>query len=170
MSYLKNHKLLLVIISVLLIANLGLLYYFVFNKPQKPTRPTNEEMHKAAIEKVKNEVGLNDGQAAQYDTLRSNQMKSMKPLFEDLTKTKEEFFNLIYQSGVSDSVVKSHLALIGEKQQAIDMKTFQYFQSIKDLCTEEQKPKMDSFIQQIVKRIINNGGRRGGGPDKKDKK
>ena len=169
MSYLKNHKLLLVIISVLLIANIGLLYFFVYNKPQNQHRLTEEEMHKRAIEKVKNEVGLNNEQAVQYDSLRTKQFRSMKPLFEDLTKSKEDFFNLISQSGVSDSVIQNYAAAIGEKQKTIDLKTFEYFQSIKALCTEEQKPKMDSFIQQIVKRIIN-GGRRGGGPDKKEKK
>jgi hypothetical protein len=52
---------------------------------------------------------------------------------------------------------------------ALDMSTFRYFQSIKALCTEEQKPKMDSVIKQIVKRIINNGSRRPPS-DKKDKK
>jgi len=51
---------------------------------------------------------------------------------------------------------------------ALDLSTFHYLQSIKALCTEDQKPKMDSFIKQIVKRIINNGQRRP--PDKKEKK
>jgi Spy/CpxP family protein refolding chaperone len=169
MSYLKNHKLLLVIISVLLIANIGLLYYFVFNKPRPPVKPTQEQMRARAKEKVKSEVGFNDEQAAKYDTLRTAQFEKMKPLFEDLTKSKEDLFNLISQSGVSDSVIQNYANAIGEKQKAIDLNTFEYFQSIKALCTEEQKPKMDSFIQQIVKRIINNNGRRGGGPDRKDK-
>ena len=161
MSYLRNHKLLLLIISVLLIANIGLLYFFVFNKPSHDKQPMDPaEMRKRSVEKVKNEVGLNDEQAAQYDSLRSNQFKNMKPLFEDLTKTKEDFFSLIYQQGVSDSVINSYASRIGEKQMQLDISTFHYFQSIKDLCNEEQKPKMDSFIKQIVKRIINNNGPR----------
>ena len=169
MSYLRNHKLLLLIISVLLIANIGLLYFFVFNKAQKPHGHTGDEMRKIAIEKVKNEVGLSDEQASQYDSLRTNQFKKMKPLFEDLTKSKEEFFSLIYQQGVSDSVITAYASKIGEKQMSLDLSTFRYFQSLKGLCTEEQKPKMDSFIKQIVKRIINNGPRRSS-PDKKENK
>jgi len=163
MSYLRNHKLLLLIISVLLIANIGLLYFFVFTKPGHPPRITDNP-----IKKVKTEVGLNDEQAALYDSLRSKQFKTMKPLFQDLTKSKEDFFSLIYQQGVSDSVVNTYASRIGEKQMALDISTFHYFQSIKALCNEEQKPKMDSFIKQIVKRIINNGPRRPS--DKKDKK
>ena len=167
MSYIRNNRVLLLITSVLLIANIGLLYYFVFNKPAHPPRPSDKEMHDMAIEKVKNEVGLNDEQAVAYDSLRSQQFRNMKPLFQDLTKSKEDFFSLIYQQGVSDSVLNSYASKIGEKQMALDISTFHYFQSIKALCNEEQKPKMDSFIRQIVKRIINNGPRRPS--DKKDK-
>lgn len=164
MSYLRNHKLLLLIISVLLIANIGLLYFFVFSRPKKQPRTPMAN----PIEKVKKDVGLNDQQAALYDSLRSNQFKNMKPLFQDLTKSKEDFFSLIYQPTVSDSVLNAYASRIGEKQIALDLSTFRYFQSIKALCTEEQKPRMDSVIKQIVKRIINNGSRRPPS-DKKDK-
>lgn len=169
MSYLRNHKLLLLIIGVLLIANIGLLYYFVFNKPAHPPKLTEQEMRDRAKEKVKNEVGLNAEQVSVYDSLRTNQFRIMKPYFEDITKSKEDFFSLIYQQNVSDSVLDAYASRIGEKQMALDLSTFRYFQSIKALCTEEQKPKMDSFIKQIVKRIINNGSRRPTA-DKKDRK
>jgi periplasmic protein CpxP/Spy len=169
MSYLRNHKLLLLIIGVLLVANIGLLYYFVFNKPLHPAKLTEQEMRDKAKEKVKNEVGLNAEQVAIYDSLRTNQFKIMKPYFEDITKSKEDFFSLIYQQSVSDSALNAYAARIGEKQMALDLSTFRYFQSIKALCTEEQKPKMDSFIRQIVKRIINNGQRRPA-TDKKEQK
>jgi len=156
MSYIGNNRILLLITSVLLVANIGLLYFFVFNKPQRLSKqpPVNP------IEKVTIEVGLNDKQAVAYDSLRSQQFRNMKPLFRELTKSKEDFFSLIYQQGVSDSVLSSYASKIGEKQMELDMSTFHYFQSIKALCNEEQKPKMDSFIKQIVKRIINNNGPR----------
>ena len=147
MSYLRNHKLLLLIVGVLLVANIGLLYFFVFNRPQKQPRPPLAN----PIEKVQKEVGLNDEQASLYDSLRTKQFKNMKPLFQDLTKSKEDFFSLIYQPNVSDSVLNSYASRIGEKQMALDISTFHYFQSIKALCTEEQKPKMDTVIKQIIK-------------------
>ena len=165
MSYLRNHKLLLLIISVLLIANIGLLYFFVFNKPEGPHKPPMQN----PIEKVKAEVGLNDQQVVLYDSLRSQQFRNMKPLFKELTQSKEDFFSLIYQQGVSDSVLNSYASRIGEKQMELDISTFHYFQSIKALCNEEQKPKMDSLIKQIVKRIIDNRPSRRPS-DKKEKK
>jgi len=166
MSYLRNNKVLLLITSVLLVANIGLLYFFVFNKPQKSSKqpPVNQ------VEKVKIQVGLNDEQAVLYDSLRTKQFRNMKPLFKEITKSKEDFFSLIYQQGVSDSVLNSYASKIGEKQMELDISTFHYFQSIKALCNEEQKPKMDSFLKQIIKRIINNGPSRRSPSDKKDNK
>lgn len=164
MSYLRNHKLLLLIIGVLLVANIGLLYFFVLNRPEKPTHKPRPN----PLEVVKKEVGFNDQQAGTYDSLRNNQFKNMRPLFEDVTKSKEDFFSLIYNEGVNDSTINAYASRIGEKQMALDLSTYRYFQSIKALCTEEQKPKMDSFIKQIVKRIVNNGPRKAG--DKKEKK
>ena len=166
MSYLRNNKVLLLITSVLLVANIGLLYFFVFNKPQKSSKqpPVNQ------VEKVKIQVGLNDEQAVLYDSLRTKQFRNMKPLFKEITKSKEDFFSLIYQEGVSDSVLNSYASKIGEKQMELDISTFHYFQSIKALCNEEQKLKMDSVIKQIVKRIINNGPSRRSPSDKKESK
>src|SRR6188508_525256 len=114
MSYIRNNRILLLITSVLLVANIGLLYYFVFNKPAHPPRPSDKEMHDMEIEKVKNEVGLNNEQAVSYVSLRSQQLMNMKPLFRQLTKSKEDFFLLIYQQGVNDSVLSSYASKIGE--------------------------------------------------------
>jgi hypothetical protein len=165
MSYLRNHKLLLLIISVLLLANIGLLF-FVFNRPHRPHRMTDAEIKKMALHRVKNEVGLDDRQLALYDSLRTGQFKNMKPLFEELAKSKEEFFKLLYQQNVSDSVISQYAEIIGEKQEAIDLTTYSYFQSLKNICTPEQQVKMDSFIQQIVKRIISGRHSQGTGKGK----
>lgn len=168
MSYLRNHKLLLLIIGVLLVANIGLLYFYVFNRKSQRHRPPPI----SPIEKMKKEVGLNAEQAIIYDSLRTKQFKTMKPLFKEITKSKEDFFSLIYQEGVSDSMLNAYATKIGEKQTELDISTFHYFQSIKALCNAEQKPRMDSFIKQIVKRIINNGGPgpRKPSPEKKESK
>ena len=127
-------------------------------------------MRDKAKQKVIDEVDFTAEQATVYDSLRNQQFKVMKPLFKGITQSKEDFFNLIYQEGIGDSTLNSYASKIGEKQMELDISTFHYFQSIKALCTEEQKPKMDTFIRQIVKRIINNGASpRRPQSDKKDK-
>lgn len=168
MSYLRNNKVLLLIIAALLIVNFGLLYYGVRKKGHAgPRKGDPKEWAKKKLEK---EVGFNQEQLASYEELRTKHFDSLKPMFDELHIVKDSFFNLIYQPQVSDSAIAIYAARVCGKQETIDMKMLRHFRNLKALATDEQKPKMDSFLQSITQRMAG-GGRRGPGPDKgKDKK
>lgn len=157
MSILKNHKILLVIIGVLLLSNIWLLYTQVWNKKPRTVKFGDKELRERVKMKLEKEVGFTSQQLAQYDSLRTKHFDAINPMFEELKMAKDSFFNLVFKPGVPDSVIVSYANKIGEKQQAIDMRTFNHFTSIRSICTAEQHPKIDSFIYQVVKRIIGNG-------------
>jgi Spy/CpxP family protein refolding chaperone len=168
MSYLKNHKLLLLIIGVLLLANISLLWFYVWKKPQTPSGPPRV----AARERLIKEVGFTNLQVATYDSIRKIHYDGIGPMFENLRHSKDSLFKLMHQPMVDDSLIGLQSADVFEKQKAIDLKMHRYFRSIRDLCTDDQKPKMDSFLVNLAKRM-SGGNRRGpGGPggDKKEKK
>ena len=165
MSYLRNNKLLLLIIGVLLVANISLLWFYVWNKPDK------SEPRKLMVtppERLKREVGFNDQQAAIYDSLRKQHYSGIQPMFEELRTSRDSLFKLMHRPTVDDSLIAMQSEIVYEKQKAIDLKMHRYFRSLRDLCTEEQKPKMDTFLHNLAKKMSN--GRRWGGGDKKDKK
>ena len=164
MSYLKNNKVLLLIIAILIVTNIGLLYFNAWKKP----RLQHKSMKEVVMEKLEKEVGFTKQQLAIYDSIRTNHFKSMEPMFKELSMAKEDFFKLVNHPAVPDSVVYSYSSAISNKQQAIDSKMLRYFWSLKDICTEEQKPRMDSFLLNITKRMAG-GGQRGPGPGR-DKK
>lgn len=161
MNYIKNNKVLLLVITVLLLTNISLLYFHV-GRRYLPHRSIKEQI----MMKLEKEVGLNKHQLAMHDSLHTKHMEFMKPLFEELKTAKDSFFRLTYQPQVSDSVLQYYASKINEKQQAIDIKMLKYFWSIRDLCTAEQKPKMDSFLQTITRRMSGSSHR---SPDR-DKK
>jgi hypothetical protein len=167
MSYLRNHKVLLVIIGVLLVSNIWLLYSYVWNRKTSPPHKTEKQDVREMIrKKLREDIGFTPEQLTKYDTLRARHFETINPMFEELKMAKDSFFHLVYQQNVPDSVVKAYANRIGEKQEAVDLKTFNHFRSIKAICTADQQPKIDSFIQQVVKRINGNGGRR---PEKNKK-
>ena len=165
MSYLRNHKLLLVVISVLLLANIALLWLYVFSKPETPRRGTPEDFRTKFI----NEIGFTAEQVTTYDYLRNLHYESIGPMFKSLRETRDSLFKLIHQSSLNDSVISALSAVVFEKQQAIDLKIHRYFRSLRDLCTDEQKPTLDSFLNNMASRRPW-GKHRGPGPDKKEKK
>lgn len=164
MSYLRNNKLLLLIIGVLLVANIGLLWFYVWKKPEKMQQRKQTE---TPVERLKREIGFNAQQATTYDTLRAEHYRSIRPMFEDLNTSRDSLFKLMHQPMIADSLIASQSEVVYEKQKAIDIKMHRYFRSLRDLCTEDQKPKMDSFLTNLGKKMA--GGRRWGG-ERKDKK
>ena len=171
MSYLRNNKVLLLIIAALLIVNFGLLFYGV-RKKGHGDRPRKGDPKEWAIEKLKKEIGFNQEQIASYEDLRTKHFDSLKTMFDELRMAKDSFFNLLYQPQISDSVINLYAAKVCNKQEAIDMKMLRHFRNLRALATDEQKPKIDSFLQSITQRM-SGGGRHGPGPDKdkaKDKK
>lgn len=165
MSYLRNHKLLLLVIGVLLISNIGLLWFYVWKKPDDPkAKPPTETPRQRLI----NQIGLSDEQVVLYDSLRDKHYETIGPMFKELRHERDSLFKLMHQPELPDSLIEKQSGIVYSKQQAIDLKMHRYFRSIRELCTDEQKPKMDTFLVNLAKKM--NAGRRWGGGEKKDKK
>ena len=114
--------------------------------------------------KLKEEVGFTDDQLKKYEEFRNKHFDSLDPKFEELGKAKENFLNLLFQSNVSDSAISAASEKICGQQRLIDEQMLRHFISLRQLATDEQRPKMDSFLQKITKRMSGRG--RGPGPKK----
>ncbi|MEI9943699.1 MAG: hypothetical protein WDN26_05705 [Chitinophagaceae bacterium] len=158
MSYLRNNKTLVFIIAVLLLSNIALLYFFVWKDQGK--KQDNKSFREYMVETLKKEVGFNDGQIAQYEEMSAKHKEAMKSLFDDIKAEKDSLYKLLLQPQLVDSVVNHHLNMIGEKQRSIDQKIFSHFLSLREVCTAEQRPKYDSLVQRMTRKMIN--------PQKKD--
>lgn len=171
MSYLKNNKVLLIIIGALLVVNVGLLYYGAKDRDHRKTMQpgmSDKERMEMTKNKLKESVGFTEAQLNQYMDLRTKHFESLRPKFDDLRTAKDSFFSLVYRTDISDSTISDYANNIGEKQKAIDVSMLNYFRSLRALSTPDQQPKMDSFLQNMTKRMSGNS-RRGAGRDK-DKK
>src|SRR6185436_4047323 len=149
----SRNKIYVSLIGLLLLSNLALVAFFVLNKPEK--REVRRE-HPGSYMKdaLKNDVGFTDQQMAEFDKMADQHRQQMRPLFEDIGKTKESFYKMLSQPQTADTVLNQAVSQIGDKQKAIDIKIFTHFQNIRQLCTPEQQPAFDSLIQRVVHRMI----------------
>jgi len=149
----SRNKIYVSLIGLLLLSNLALVAFFVMNKPEK--REVRRE-HPGSYMKdaLKNDVGFTDQQMAEFDKMADQHRQQMRPLFEDIGKTKESFYEMLSQPQTADTVLNQAASQIGDKQKAIDIKIFTHFQNIRQLCTPEQQPAFDSLIQRVVHRMI----------------
>lgn len=143
---------LVVIIILLLLTNIGMLAFFLWPK-LGPDANRGGSRSGGMVETLKREVGFDSVQIKEIMRLREIHWKKMKPLFEDLQHTKNDFYLLLKSPETPDSVVFKAASLIGEKQRVIDLEMFQHFKNSRMVCTPAQRPKYDSVVQIIIKRM-----------------
>ena len=155
----NNTKPLVFIILILLLSNLALIFFFVFNnKPHERKFGNNEKG--ALYNSLQKEVGFSQEQLDKYSLLRKEQFKTLKPYFDEVRKSKEEFYSLIPSDSATDSLIQSKAANINEKQKMVDITMFDYFKKVRGLCTDRQLVKFDSaFKKSVLSRMIGGSGR-----------
>jgi periplasmic protein CpxP/Spy len=155
MTYIKNNKTLVAIIAILFLSNVVLLYFFI-RKCDKDgaKKPPPENFRKYMVRILRDTVGFNDQQVAQYEQLSNKHKEVMKPMFEVLRQTKDSLYSQLQIPVVSDTLTNYYLDKIGERQKNIDQKIFNHFLTLREICTAEQRPKFDTFMQRTAKKMI----------------
>ena len=162
----KNRALIFLVIFLLLTNIAMLLYFTVFDKPVEKEN-SHGERRGPVSSFLQNEAGFSKAQMDQLDSLKKQHRATIKPLFDALGKSKDNFYQLIGKPGVSDSALQAGADLIGKKQAALDMQFFQNFMTIRKLCTEQQLLKFDSAMPLIASKMMQ-PWQKNNGPHKKD--
>ena len=90
--------------------------------------------------------------------MRKDQLDTIHILFDQLRKSKMDFYNLIYSSQVSDSSLNTAADLIAERQKKLDLQMFNHFKTVRNICTPDQLQKFDSTIKKVFIRMTGKAG------------
>lgn len=155
--FFNNNKALLFIIAVLLITNIAMIVFFFSMKScGKPEdRWLSLSPGEAMAYFLKKEVKFSPAQLQQFDSLRKEHRKMIKPLFRNMSALKNRFYQHIGDASVADSSFNVQLDSIALVQRMLDRSMFHHFREIRTLCMPEQLPLYDSLVQHFIKRMIN---------------
>lgn len=149
MNQLSRNKILVSIIAILLVTNLVMLVLFF--KVCKHSEKAQKKL--GFTEKLRTEVGFTSEQMSVYEPGKTEFWKEYRDRFEEIKKTKEDFYFQMYDSTITDSVLESKAEVIGDQQKEIDLHVVRYFKEVRKLCTPKQLPKYDSLLPAIVERM-----------------
>lgn len=153
----KNRSLISIIVF-LLITNIAMLVFFlVTNNPAQKSSHTKDQNGMSGM--LQKEVGFSKDQLDTYQSLRKNQLDTLHDLFDQLRRSKMDFYNLVYSSQINDSSVNKAADAIADRQKALDLHMFNHFKMVRDICTPGQLPKFDSTIQKLFIRMTGRSGR-----------
>lgn len=161
------NKVLLSIILVLLAANIVMLYFLIKPNGSKhhfDEERTSEDSGMSAV--LRKKVGFTEKQIADYMSLRKENRPNIRSQFSQLRTAKENFYNTLYQK-TGDSTLNSLADSIALHQKLLDLSMRNYFQVVRQLCTPDQIPKMDSLLKRINSRMIGKSRKNNSSPIKK---
>ena len=160
MDSISKNKSLISIIIFLLITNVAMLIFFLaLNNPaQKNSHSYDQNGISGLLQK---EVGFTKEQLDTYQSLRKDHFDKVHVLFDELRKSKIDFYNLIYTQQASDSSVNKAADLIAEKQKTLDLQMFNHFETVRNICTPDQLQKFDTTIKKVIMRMTGRPGKKG---------
>ena len=159
----KKYKALVFIIIFLLLTNFILLALVMSNNFSDKKEQSHDQ--KGLYTLLQKEVGFSDAQLDQYQALRTQQRKTIKPLFNSIRSSKESFYELLYKENLPDSILHKDADSIATTQKQLDLQMFDHFKKIRNICTPDQVSKFDSSIKKVIVRMISWPGK--GKPDRK---
>jgi len=104
------------------------------------------------IEMILNEeINFSDEQMTAFIPLREKHKQQTSLLLSDMQKLKGEIINTVLSG---DDTKANEISLqIGEKQKQLEFNVYDHFKSIRNICTDKQKPKFDSFVGDMGKML-----------------
>lgn len=149
MNQLSRNKVLLTIIAILLVTNVVMLVLFLRMKPLQHEQPKKLGF----TEKLKNQVGFTPQQMAVFEPKKKAFWARVRERFDEIKKTKEDFYQYMYNPSVADSVIEAKADVIGKQQRDLDLFVIRHFKEIRTLCTPEQLPRYDSLLPPLIERM-----------------
>ena len=153
MNNFTNNRWLSVVTLLLLTANIVTLALLWTNKSKdkgemKPLPPGGQ-----VFEFLTHELKLDSAQQEAYKKLRDEHQAGQKEIQDSIRKAKDDFFGLLQQPNVSDSMINIFSRRAVEADQKLDEYTFRHFQKLRAICNAEQQKKFDNIIQDALHRM-----------------
>lgn len=154
MRNLTQNKWILALLALLLIANISLLLgFYVFGEGPEGKKPAKEDNFKAFSEKMH----LTPAQDSLMRRMKQEHADRMKPLWEEIRKTKDTLYRQLGDSDGGDSAANVISLRLSALSHEADMRTYRHFQEVRKECTPEQQAIFDTLIPKWMSRPWNGG-------------
>jgi len=154
MRNLAQNKWILGLLALLLVANISLLLgFFVFGEGPEARKGAKEDNFKAFSEKMH----LTPAQDTLLRKMKQDHNERMKPLWEEIRKTKDTLYRQLGEASGADSAANLISLRLSALNHEADMRTFRHFQEVRNECTPVQQAIFDTLIPKWMSRPWNSG-------------
>lgn len=141
----------LVLIAILLITNAATLVFFWSTRSKK--KENKEQPRGRMGQFMVDQMKFDKDQETIYWRMRDTMLNQQRPIMDSMRVQKTNFFALLNQGEVNDSVLRARTEDIANLQKQLDIVTFRHFQQIRTICRPDQLNKFDTVVKEIVNRM-----------------
>lgn len=149
----SKNRTLIIIFSLLLLINIGLLSYFIFFK-ESNHKPYGKRGGYLS-EYLKKELNFNEAQLVQYDSLRARHIRQVKVLYDSIRLNKQKKFKQMGKSGFADSSLTQAVQFAANQQKMVELEMLLFLKQTRNLGNAEQRIKFDSSFYKVMMRSHN---------------
>jgi len=150
MDVLKQNKLLIKLIILLVVMNIAIVGFFILTKPprqfdgRRPDRNINE-----VFGVLKDELQLNVTQIEQLKTLREDFFMKESKLMKTIKSQRDSMNELMFNAQTDTFLVKAVAKRVSENEFKMEMLRFEQAKTLKTICTPAQMKKFESLVIDI---------------------
>ncbi len=152
MNQLKQKRVLLIIIAILLLANIFTLA-IMFTQKTSYKKDVRNSRKDNMVTYLKNDLKYNEGQLSSFDTIYKRHMENTNELYKEMKAEKEDRFNFLTGSAFSDSAISIAANTMAEKHKILEIKVLSYLKEVRGIGDSGQQKKFDSTFSTFMKKI-----------------
>lgn len=143
-------KIVTYIIIALLVANLGLLTFFICTPSQNNKTKSHTSNYKSPKEIITNRLALDESQSIKFSELITIHRQEIIESDEQILNNKKELYSLLAAASPDEKKADSIATVIGALQKEIEFLHFKHFQRVKGICKEDQIEKFNDLSKDIT--------------------
>ncbi len=99
---------------------------------------------------LKQELGWDDDQLEQFARERRRLREQTRPILHEIHALKKEMFDASLQPEPDQNRIAGLAEEIGRKQALMEQFTAQHVMNLHAICTEDQRPRLASFLHELL--------------------
>jgi Spy/CpxP family protein refolding chaperone len=143
-----KNKILILVVAALLMTNIAMLVFFVNKSDHKGPGPKRNR-ETVMTDFVQKDLGFNQQQQQQFDTLNKLHREKIKQLMDSLRGKKEQALIQLAQNGFTDSAIAQSASQSVSGQTDMELLMLRHFKNIRNICTPAQQAKFDTTYYKL---------------------
>lgn len=138
----------LVFLAILNISSISFVFWNRISET-RGNRHRNDKEVNVIADLLKKELNLSETQTHQLEKIRTDFFEKEQVLAQDIKEKRDSMNMIMFNQDTNDTFIQLLAKLVADGEYQMELLRFQQAQSLKEICTMEQKKKIQYLVIEI---------------------